>query len=334
MIDTDRPYVDWLGSDRWSALGSDPVLVVDAADYFAPAVPVHSLIIGIDRVGALPAIDAAPFDLLLTTAAYAPAPWVSVDASRFDSHLALLKANACANPSAATMLAQVLRTGAALPFSAALQLESLAYSTLLGGGEFARWRSTRQPMSAGPVAGKVRIARPGDTIDLSLDTPANRNAMTASMRDALFEALANIADDPGAPSVHITGQGDCFSTGGALDEFGSATDLAQAHIVRTVRNCAALIHHLGPRASVNFHGACIGSGIEIFAAAARRTAEPSAFFQLPELAMGLIPGAGGTVTISRALGRHRTAWMVLSGKRMRAVQALDWGLVHAIELRP
>jgi len=46
--------------------------------------------------------------------------------------------------------------------------------------------------------------------------------------------------------------------------------------------------------------------------------------------MGLIPGAGGTATFTRAIGRHRTMWMLLSAKRIGAAQALDWGLVDAI----
>jgi enoyl-CoA hydratase/carnithine racemase len=51
------------------------------------------------------------------------------------------------------------------------------------------------------------------------------------------------------------------------------------------------------------------------------------------LKMGLIPGAGGTVSIAHALGRHRTAWMALSGKRLNARQALRFGLVHEIAVR-
>ena len=49
--------------------------------------------------------------------------------------------------------------------------------------------------------------------------------------------------------------------------------------------------------------------------------------------MGLIPGAGGTATVARAIGRHRTMWMLLSGKRVGAAQALEWGLIHAVESR-
>jgi enoyl-CoA hydratase/carnithine racemase len=87
---------------------------------------------------------------------------------------------------------------------------------------------------------------------------------------------------------------------------------------------------LGDRIDVDLHGACIGSGLEIAAAAQRRIARDNAFFQLPELKMGLIPGAGGTVTVTRAIGRHRACAMMLSCARIRAETALGWGLVDAI----
>ena len=79
------------------------------------------------------------------------------------------------------------------------------------------------------------------------------------------------------------------------------------------------------------HGACIGAGIELPAFAGRLTASSDAFFQLPEVAMGLIPGAGGCVSISRRIGRQRTAYMAILGERFPAERALAWGLIDAIE---
>ena len=61
------------------------------------------------------------------------------------------------------------------------------------------------------------------------------------------------------------------------------------------------------------------------------SAAPGAFFQLPELGMGLVPGAGGTVSLPRRIGRQRTAWLALSGERIDAETALAWGLVDCIE---
>ena len=82
------------------------------------------------------------------------------------------------------------------------------------------------------------------------------------------------------------------------------------------------------------HGACIGSGVEIPAAAARLIVVGDAYFQLPEIRMGLMPGAGGTVSIGRRIGRHRACYLALSTTRLRAPIALAWGLADGIEPPP
>ena len=76
-----------------------------------------------------------------------------------------------------------------------------------------------------------------------------------------------------------------------------------------------------------------GAGIELPAFARRIVCTPDSFFQLPEVAMGLVPGAGGTVSLPRRIGRQRTAAMALSRRRVDAHDALHWGLVDAIEPR-
>ena len=323
--------IDFLTADRFSAMGDTPVLVVDAAVWVRPVAEIQAVIIGVDRDGALPAIDLGHFDVLVTTAADAPAPWVSVSTEKIAAHIDHLAKAVRDYPVAATILCRVLRLTEAVPLAAGIDIESLAYSGLLGGAEFTQWREKRaqQPVPDND-APLVLVEREADVVTLTLNNPQAQNAMTAAMRDALYAALANVLDDPSAPSVFLRGAGRCFSTGGALGEFGSATDLAQAHVVRTLRSCAALLDRLGNRASVRLHGACVGSGLEVPAAAAHRIATPDAWFQLPELRMGLIPGAGGTASVARAIGRHRTVWMLLSGKRIGARQARAWGLVHGI----
>ncbi|NBU85137.1 MAG: enoyl-CoA hydratase/isomerase family protein [Sphingomonadaceae bacterium] len=319
-----------LDTAHFSAAGPCPVLVL-AADAVAPD-GIQAVKIGIDGDGSIQCSNPDAFDILLTTHADAPAPWITIANGSVDAQVAALADRVQQWPVAATTLAQVLRIGEKLPFNDALQVESLAYSTLLGGAEFARWLDSRTPSpDSGDLPKElVRYERDGDHVTLTLNNPQQDNAMTAAMRDALYGALANVLDDPTRPTITIFGAGRSFSTGGHLPEFGSADDLAKAHVIRTVHGCARLIHQLGGRATVRFHGAAIGSGLEVPAAAARREATPDAWFQLPELAMGLIPGAGGTVSVSRTIGRHRTMWMAISGRRVNAKQALALGLVQVI----
>jgi hypothetical protein len=325
--------LDHLERERFSSLGETPLVVLDASEDAARYRETDALVAGVDRDGLLPGLDADAYDVLLTTAIKAPLPWVSVSASSLNAKLEGFADAVRAAPLAAGVLRQVLRITETMPFAAALTVESLAYSTLLGGEAFCTWRAQHKPK---PLrnAGAVTYARDGDHVTLTLASPETRNAMTAAMRDALWEALAAVLDDPSASTVTLRGDGACFSIGGDLDEFGANPDLAQAHAIRSARNAARLIQELGPRIDVVFHGACIGSGLEAPAAARRRIAMDGAFFQLPELKLGLIPGAGGTVTITRAIGRHRACAMMLGGARVSAATALDWGLVHAIAPQP
>lgn len=288
----------------------------------------------VDRAGALPEADPAGFDVMVTTRTDAPMPWVSVPRERLEAQLVAVRETAARAPLATAMLARLLRLGEELPFDAALELESLAYSALLGGAEFGTWlgaRSEDDGAEGEQGLPPVRYERDGDRVTLTLASPGNRNAMTAAMRDALWEALVNVLEDPSQPNLVLRGQGRCFSTGGHLPEFGTARDPARAHAIRTARSSAALLHRLGARGEVFLHGACIGSGIEIPAAAARRVGSADLIVQLPELRMGLIPGAGGTVTIARAIGRHRLLWLALGAFRLGAAQALDWGLIHEVK---
>lgn len=324
--------LDHIERERFSPLGDTPLVVLDARDDAARYRDTAAVVIGVDRDGATPALDGDTYDVLVTTAAHAPRPWISVTPASLEGKLEAFAGAVRAAPMAASVLRHVLRMTDKMAFNDALTVESLAYSTLLGGAEFRAWR-TANPAQGAAGGGSVRYERTGNHVTLSLSSAETRNAMTAAMRDALCEALAAVLDDPSMPAVTLRAEGACFSVGGALAEFGSNPDLAQAHAIRTTRSVARLLHALGARAAVRFHGACIGSGFEGPAAAARRTAVEGSFFQLPELKFGLIPGAGGTVTLPRAIGRHRACAMMLGGARVSCATALDWGLVHDVAPR-
>lgn len=285
--------------------------------------------VGVHRGGTLPAEGLEPFDILLTAAPVAPRPWVSAPGEALDAALARLTEQVGRQPTAAAAAAQVLRATLKLPFDAALTLESLAYSMLLASGGFRAWRAATPPRDRPDDDGapRVSIEDGGGALVIRLTRPERRNAFDARMRDELAEALAFAGAHPDAPPVVLCGAGPAFSAGGDLDEFGRADDVGLAHLIRTLRSPAGLAHALGERMTARLHGACVGAGIEVPAAAARVTAAPGAVFRLPEVSMGLIPGAGGTASIPRRIGRHRACYMAISGAEIDLPTALAWGLV-------
>jgi hypothetical protein len=282
------------------------------------------------RIGSLP-----PFPLIgLGDATHPLAPALDAVVESPVSAEALVRQIASA-PRAAALAAQLLRGIEGLPSDRALQFESSCYGLLQGSEEHARWLATR---AASPgqsaAAGRVIVDRCGAELHIVLDRPLSRNAIDRVMRDQLVEAFSVAAADPEVRSIKLRALGAAFSVGGDLEEFGTTRDPAMAHLIRS-RSLPAL--SIGARADIldaHVQGACIGAGFEIAALAARLTASSRAFFQLPELSMGLIPGAGGCVSVARRIGRQRTLLMILSGRRINAQTALRWGLIDAIRDKP
>ena len=284
---------------------------------------------GNDIVAAPPTWPQCPVIALTPSKAPAGADVVAADADELQTLTAAIERN----PIAATVLVQLLRHNERASVADGLFAESLAYSSLQHGAEFRAWRTgrpARQPRPD-PDAPAALLQRNGDEVRITLNRPHKRNAYSSTLRDALCEALALVAEDASIRKAVLDGAGACFSAGGDLDEFGAATDAGIAHASRMTRSAGALIHRVRARIEARLHGACIGAGIELPAFAAKVVARPDAFFQLPEVGMGLIPGAGGTVSILPRIGRQRLAFMALTGARVDATTALQWGLVDAVE---
>ncbi len=320
-------------SEDFSALTGEPALVVDleiectvsdagalaAARKVLAQLPCPTIAIASDMPSGPAARLADRFDLLLASA----------------SELDVILGAIGRTPLAALALVQLLRHNETLDIHEGLVAESLVYSMLQSGPEFAAWRAAteQRPQREGGTGPAVLVARDAEgLLRLTLNRPRKRNAFSAQMRDALAEALRIALADPSVREIRLDGAGPAFCSGGDLDEFGRFPDPATAHAIRSTRNPARLLAACADRVRVELHGACVGAGIELPAFTHHITAAPDAFFQLPEVGMGLVPGAGGTASIPRRIGRQRTAYLALSGQRVDAPTALAWGLVD--EIRP
>lgn len=233
-------------------------------------------------------------------------------------------------PQAALTLAALVSGAARTSVVDGLMLESLAYSMLLGSSEFGAWRAATPRQDRPKVPQPVLLSRSGAVLQVSLNQPERHNAFSSSLRDGLVDALWLAELDDSITEVVLSGEGRSFCSGGDLDEFGSARDPAVAHGVRLNRSAGWAVHRIEHRVRAHLHGACIGAGIEVPAFASRVEARPGTWFQLPELSMGLVPGAGGTVSLTRRIGRWRTAFAALSGQRLDLDTAVAWGLVDSV----
>jgi hypothetical protein len=260
-----------------------------------------------------------------------PRHQLCVPVADVEGEAASLAAVVASGPQAAVVLGQVLRATETLPVAAALDVESFAYSMLLGGPEFRAWYDERGERSLPElVAEPVLVRRDGSRLMITLNRPERRNAYGRQLRDALADALRIALLDPGVERVVLAGAGPSFCAGGDLAEFGTTPDLTTAHFIRTQGGAGLLLSALKDRVEVHLHGPCVGAGVELPAFADAVTAAAGTTFRLPEVGMGLIPGAGGTVSIPRRIGRWRTLYLALTGRPLDAETALGWGLVDAV----
>jgi enoyl-CoA hydratase/carnithine racemase len=287
----------------------------------------------VEDVGDVDPSDLGPLRRLpLITAARGPLDPARADAVDLvvadDAALDRARLGAGRAPRAATAAALLLRSTAGGWWDGLVR-ESTTYSMLQGGAEFGAWRSTRGgPAPARDPSPRVRVAQHRAVTEVTLTRPRRHNALDVRLRDELHVALREAFAR--AEPVVLLGDGPSFCSGGDLDEFGTSPDPVGAHLVRLGRSPAALLAGHGDRLVVGLHGACLGAGVELPAFAARVVAADDARLGLPELGLGLVPGAGGTVSLPRRVGRHRTLELLLLDGTISAAAALGWGLVDEV----
>jgi hypothetical protein len=255
---------------------------------------------------------------------------MNADAVMGESDLEQLRRSVDRSPMAAATLALLLRSQPTLPVHGGLVAESAAYSMLQSGPEFAAWRAATTPSPFADTGPVVRVERDGTRLEIVLDRPHRHNAISTALRDELCAALSLAMADDSIRSVVLRGDGASFCSGGDLAEFGQRADPATAHVTRLACSPARLIHQLGDRLECRIHGSTLGGGIEMAAFASHVVAQADTLIALPEIGLGLIPGAGGTVSLTRRIGRQRTAALGLTGRTIDAETALRWGLVDEI----
>ncbi|HEY9279081.1 MAG TPA: 3-hydroxyacyl-CoA dehydrogenase NAD-binding domain-containing protein [Eoetvoesiella sp.] len=155
------------------------------------------------------------------------------------------------------------------------------------------------------------------------------NALSRAVRVALYEALSAAASDQGIKAIVLAGSARFFSAGADIAEFQSNNPDA-AFAGRDPVEINGLLEGLSKPVVAAIEGVALGGGLELAMSCHARIAAKSASFGLPEVRLGVIPGAGGTQRLPRLVGLDAAMRMMLSGQAIDAERALDLGLVDQI----
>ena len=171
----------------------------------------------------------------------------------------------------------------------------------------------------------------GGIARITLNRPEQINAFNVDMRDALFRVLELFRDDEESRVAVICGAGKRgFCAGADLTEFGTTPSQVVSRFVRWERDLWGLFLSLKKPTIAQLHGYVIGSGIEIAALCDIRVAGSTSIFRMPEVALGMIPAAGGTQTLRNLIGYSRAVEMIMTNRLVSAEEAIKMRLVDRV----
>jgi enoyl-CoA hydratase/carnithine racemase len=169
---------------------------------------------------------------------------------------------------------------------------------------------------------------------VTLNRPKSLNAYNLQMRDELYQVLGALEDDPEVRVVIFKGAGEkAFCAGADLTEFLTAPSPIIARQVRWERPVWEIFLGITKPIIVALHGYVLGDGVEIAMCCDIRLAAEDVQFGVPETGLGIIPAAGGSQTLPRVIGRARALEMLLSGRWVKAEEALRIKLVNQVVSR-
>ncbi|MHB8511026.1 MAG: enoyl-CoA hydratase-related protein [Actinomycetota bacterium] len=174
----------------------------------------------------------------------------------------------------------------------------------------------------------IKVA-PGEITMITIDRPEASNCLSRATLDLLRNAIANIEQSTRA--VIVTGTGDkAFCAGADLKERASMSDEQVRNFVRTIRDTATELSELEAPVIAAINGVAFGGGCELALACDIRVMQESAKIGLTETSLGIIPGGGGTQRLPRLIGAARAMELLLTARRIDAIEAERIGLVNEI----
>lgn len=174
----------------------------------------------------------------------------------------------------------------------------------------------------------LAIERMGAVVELTLSRPEALNALDPALVAALGEQLTAIAGDPELRVVVLAGAGRCFCAGADLKEIGGLAPAAFQRYIRALEGVCEALEEMPQPVIAAVHGVAYGGGFELALACDLRVADDSTRFGLPEVKLGVLPGAGGMQRAARLLPLGVARRLALTGESLAAAEAHRFGLIE------
>lgn len=167
-------------------------------------------------------------------------------------------------------------------------------------------------------------------LTVTLNRPDKLNALNAQVLDELADIFVKASSDDAIKGVLITGNGKAFCAGADISQLAELDAETGIEFSKRGQFVFRLLEQLGKPSLAAINGFAFGGGCELAMAATLRIAAEKAVFSQPEVKLGVIPGYGGTARISRLIGEARALDLCLTGRAIKAEEALSFGLVSEV----
>lgn len=167
-------------------------------------------------------------------------------------------------------------------------------------------------------------------LQLTINRPEALNALNADLMEHFYQAFVMAKEDPAVKGILITGQGKAFCAGADIKQLAKLNGQTGLTFARHGQMVFRFLEQLGKPSLAAVNGFALGGGCELAMAATMRIASANALFGQPEVKLGVIPGFGGTQRLARLIGKGRALDLCLTGRTIKAEDALTWGLVSEV----
>jgi enoyl-CoA hydratase len=171
---------------------------------------------------------------------------------------------------------------------------------------------------------------PDGILQLTLNRPEALNALNESLMDALQDAVNTAKIDPSVKALLLHGEGQAFCAGADIKQLATLDGKQGYSFSKKGQAVFSSLENIGKPSLAALHGFALGGGCELAMAATLRLAADKTTLGQPEIKLGLIPGFGGSQRLSRLIGKGRALELCLTGRFIKAEEALAWGLVNEV----